>query len=59
MEAKGVLFNYEWHVGTDKTVVLKNHTKDNLMYEASLSCIPTRKTYISGKNKIAYHHKKQ
>ena len=46
MEAKGVIFNDEWHVGTAKTVVLKNHNKDNLMYEASLSCSPTRKTYV-------------
>ena len=47
MEAKGVPFKDEWHVGTAKTIVHKNPNKDNLMYEASLSCSPTRKTYIS------------
>ena len=46
MEAKVVVFDDEWHVGTAKTVVLKNPNKDNLMYEASLSCISIRKTYL-------------
>ena len=46
MEAKGVLFNNEWHVGTAKTLVLKNPNKDNLMYESSWSCNPARKTYV-------------
>ena len=34
-------------MGTAKTVVLNNPNKDNLMYEASLSCSPTTKTYVS------------
>ena len=46
MEGKGVTFNDEWHARTDKTVVLKNANKENLMYEAILSCSPTRNTYI-------------
>ena len=39
------------NVGTAKTVVLKNSNKYNLMYEAILSCSPTRKTYLSEENK--------
>ena len=35
---------------TAKTVVLKNTDKDNLMYEASLWCSLTRKTYIPEEN---------
>ena len=50
MEGKGIVFNDELHVGTAKTVVLKNPNKDNLMYEASLICSPTRKTYVSEGN---------
>ena len=46
MEAKGIVFNDEWHVETAKTVVLNNHNKDKLMYEASLSCSPTTKTCV-------------
>ena len=49
MEAKGIVFNDEWHVGLDKTVVLNNPNKDNLMYEASLSCSPTTKNYVSNR----------
>ena len=37
-------------MGTAKTVVLKNPNKDNLLYEASLSCSPTRTTYVSEGN---------
>ena len=50
MEAKGVPFNDEWHVGTAKTVVLKHPYKENLMYEASLSCSPTNYPYILEEN---------
>ena len=50
MEAKGIVFNNEWHVETDKTVVLNNPNKDNLMHEASLRCSPTRKNYVSEGN---------
>ena len=32
---------------TAKTVVLNNPNKDNLMYEDSLRCSPTTKTYVS------------
>ena len=46
MEAKGIVFNDVWHVGPAKTVVLNNHNKDNLKYEASLSCSTTTKSYI-------------
>ena len=51
MEAKGIIFNDAWHVGPDqaKTVVLTNPNKDNLNYEASLSCIPTNNSYVSNK----------
>ena len=52
MEAKGVIFNDARHVGPDKakTVVLNNPNKDNLKYEASLSCGPTNnKSYVSNK----------
>ena len=51
IEAEGVLFNDEWHVGTAKTVVLKNPNKETLMYKASLIYSPTRKTYILEENK--------
>ena len=37
-------------MGTAKTEVLKNPNNDYLMYEASLSCSPTRKTYVSEGN---------
>ena len=47
MGSKGDPVNEEWHVGTDKTVVIKNTNKDNLMYEAILSYSLTCKTYIS------------
>ena len=55
MEAKGVVFNDAWHVGPDqaKTVVLNNPNKDNLKYEASLSCSPTNNSYVSNKT---YNH---
>ena len=53
MEAKGIAFNDAWHVGLAKTVVLNNPNKDNLKYEASLSCSPTNKAYVS--NKIDKH----
>ena len=36
-------------MGPSKTVVLNNHNKDNLMYEASLSCSTTTKTYVSNR----------
>ena len=49
MEAKGVVFNDELHVGPAKTVVLNNPNKDNLMYEASLSFSPATKTYVSNR----------
>ena len=51
MEAKGIVFNDAWHVGPAqaKTVVLNNHNKDNLKYEASLSCSPTNNSYVSNK----------
>ena len=45
MEEKGVKFNDEWHLGTEKTVVHKPPNKEDLIYEASLSCSPTH-TYI-------------
>ena len=32
-----------------KTVILNNPNKDNLKYEASLSCSPTKKLYVSNK----------
>ena len=47
MEAKGIVFNDEWHVGTAKKIVLNNPNKDNFVYEASLSCIHTTKSYVS------------
>ena len=47
MEAKGIVFKDECHVGTAKTVVLNNTNKDNLMHEDSLRCSPTTKTYVS------------
>ena len=34
-------------MGLAKTVVLNNPNKDNLMYESSLNCSPTTKTYVS------------
>ena len=52
MEAKGVVFNDAWHVGTAqaKTVVLKNNpNKEKLKYEASLSCSPTNKAHVADK----------
>ena len=52
MEAKGVVFNDAWHVGTAqaKTVVLLNNSnKEKLQYEASLSCSPTNNEYVSNK----------
>ena len=52
MEAKGVVFNDAWHVGTAqaKTVALPNNpNKEKLQYEASLSCSPTNKAYVSEK----------
>ena len=51
MEANGIVFNDAWHVGPDKakTVVLNNPNKDNLKYEAILSCSPTNKSYLSNK----------
>ena len=36
-------------MGPAKTVVLNNPNKDNLMYEASLSCSPSTKTYVSNR----------
>ena len=36
-----------------KTVVLNNPNKDNLKYEASLSCSPTNNSYVSNKT---YNH---
>ena len=33
-------------MGPAKTVVLNNPNKDNLKYEASLSCSPTTKLYV-------------
>ena len=36
-------------MGPAKTVVLNNPNKDNLMYEANLSCSPTTKTYVSNR----------
>ena len=45
-EEKLVPFNDELHVGTAKTVVLKHPNKEQIMYEASLSCSLTRNTYI-------------
>ena len=36
-------------MGPAKTVVLNNTNKDNLMYEDSLSCSPTTKTYVSNR----------
>ena len=47
MEDKGIVFNDECHVGTAKTVLLNNPNRYDLIYEASLSCIPTTKTYVS------------
>ena len=51
MEEKGILFNDARHVGPAKAkiVVLNNPNKDNLKYEASLSCSPTKKLYVSNK----------
>ena len=52
MEAKGVVFNDAWHVGTAqaKTVVLLNNpNKEKLQYEASLSCSLTNNAYVSNK----------
>ena len=47
MEEKGMKFkDDEWRWGTEKTVVHKPPNKENLTYEASLSCSPTQ-TYIS------------
>ena len=49
MKAKWIVFNDEWNVGPDKTIVLNNTNKDKLIYEASLSCSPTTKYYVSNK----------
>ena len=51
MEAKGIVFNDAWHVGPAQTkiVVLNIPNKDNLKYEASLSCSPTNNSYVSNK----------
>ena len=52
MEAKGIVFNDAWHVGTaqSKTVVLLNdHNKEKLQDEASLRCSPTNNAYVSNK----------
>ena len=45
MEDKGLKFNDERQWGTAKTVVHKPTNKENLMYDASLSCSPTQ-TYV-------------
>ena len=55
MEEKGFPFNDEWHVETAKTVLLKNPYKENLIYEASLSCSFARKTYILEENENSPH----
>ena len=45
MEEKGVTFSDELRWGTEKIVVHNYPNKEDLMYEASLSCSPTQ-TYV-------------
>ena len=61
MEEKGILFNDTRHVGPAKakTVVLNNPNKDNLKYEASLSCSPTKNCMYQTNQTSTYHQTKQ
>ena len=60
MEEKGVKFNDEWNLGTEKTVVHKPPNKENLIYEASLSCSTTHtyipKIYKENENSLPQQH---
>ena len=60
MEEKGVTFSDELRWGTEKIVVHNYPNKEDLMYEASLSCSPTQtyvpKIYEENENSFPQHH---